>query len=126
MFIFIRGVLYSLDPPMHIFGEVWTPRPPQELMRLVLHYSIFFRQCLLHRPGFQHLITAALAAAVVLFCRSIYYLSSWHRCQNPNSNHKILEKKKRNLQRYSSLALILVSVSSGNRYPNPRHCSQVY
>ena len=51
------------------------------------------RQCLLHRPGFQHPIAAALAA-VVLFCCSIYYLSSWDRCPNPNSNNKMLEKKK--------------------------------
>ena len=51
------------------------------------------RQCLLHRPGFQHLIAAAPAAAVVFFCCSIYYLSGWHHCSNPNSNSKILEKK---------------------------------
>ena len=47
------------------------------------------RQCLLHRPGFQHLIAAALAAVVILFCCSVYYLLSWHRCPNPNSNNKI-------------------------------------
>ena len=52
------------------------------------------RQCLLHRPGFQHLISAGPAAAVVFFCCSFYYLSGWHRCPNPNSNNKILEKKK--------------------------------
>ena len=52
------------------------------------------RQCLLHRPGSQHLIAAAPVAAVVFFCCSIYYLSGWHRCPNPNSNKKILEKKK--------------------------------
>ena len=52
------------------------------------------RQCLLHQPGFQHLIAAAPAAAVVLFCCSIYYLSSWHCCLSPKSNNKILEKKK--------------------------------
>ena len=55
--------------------------------------SIIFWQCLLHRPGFQHLIAAAPAAAVVFLCCSIYYLSGWHRCPNPNSNNKILEKK---------------------------------
>ena len=53
------------------------------------------RQCLLHRPGFQHLIAAAPVAAIIFFCCSIYYLSGWHRCPNPNSNNKILEKKKR-------------------------------
>ena len=58
------------------------------------HFHFEIRQCLLHRPSFQHLITAAPVAAVVLFCCSIYYLSSWHRCPNPNSNNKILEKKK--------------------------------
>ena len=56
--------------------------------------KFIFWQCLLHRPGFQHLIAAARAAAVVFFCCSIYYLSGWHRCPNPNSNNKILEKKK--------------------------------
>ena len=44
-----------------------------------------FWQCLLHRPGFQHLIAAALAAVVVFLCCSIYYLSGWHCCPNPNS-----------------------------------------
>ena len=56
--------------------------------------NVIFRQCLLHWPGFQHLIAAAPAAAVVFFYCSIYYLSGWHRCSNPNSNNKILEKKK--------------------------------
>ena len=56
-------------------------------------YIYIYGQCLLHRPGFQHLIAAA-PAAVVFFCCSIYYLSGWHRCPNPNSNNKILEKKK--------------------------------
>ena len=56
--------------------------------------TFFGRQCLLHRPSFQHLIATAPAAAVVFFCCSIYYLSSWHRCTNPNSNSKVLEKKK--------------------------------
>ena len=51
-------------------------------------------QCLLHRPGVQHLIAAAPAAPLFLFCCSIYYLSSWHHCPNPNSNRKVLEKKK--------------------------------
>ena len=57
-------------------------------------FSFFLGSVLLHRPGFQHLITAAPAAAVVFFCCSIHYLSGWHRCPNPNSNNKILEKKK--------------------------------
>ena len=52
------------------------------------------RQCLLHRLGFQHLIAAGPAAAVVFFCCSIYDLSGWHRCPNPNFSNKILEKKK--------------------------------
>ena len=52
------------------------------------------RQCLVHRPGFQHLIAASPTAAVVFFCCSIYCLSGWHHCPNPNSNNKILEKKK--------------------------------
>ena len=67
------------------------------------------RQCLLQRPGFQHLIAAAPAAAVILFCCSIYYLSSWHRCPNPNSNNKILEKKK------EFVALLLSSAIFGKR-----------
>ena len=57
-------------------------------------YIYIYRQCLLHRLGFQHLIAAAPAAAVVFFCCSIYYLLGWYRCPNPNSNNKILEKKK--------------------------------
>ena len=81
-----------------------------------------FWQCLLHRPGFQHLIAAA--PAVVFLCCSIYYLSGWHRCPNPNSNNKILEK--RSMKRNSSLVLYLKSVSCGNRYPNPLHCRQAY
>ena len=28
MFIFIGGVLYSMDPPMHIFGGSEPPTPP--------------------------------------------------------------------------------------------------
>ena len=47
-------------------------------IRIVLTLSIQKkkRQCLLHRPGFQHQIVAAPAAAVVLFSCSIYYLSA--------------------------------------------------
>ena len=90
-----------------------------------VNLSITFRQCLLHRPGFQHLIAAAPAAVVVFFCCSIYYLSCWHRCPNPNSNNKILEKK-RTLKQNCSLALFSKRVSCGNRYPNPLHCSQAY
>ena len=66
--------------------------------------GIMNRQCLLHQPGFQHLIAAALAAPVVSFFSSIYYLSSWHRCPNPNSNRKVLEKKKDYVVRLRSSA----------------------
>ena len=52
------------------------------------------RQCLLHRPGFQHLIAAAPMTAVVSFCCSIHSLSIWYHCPNPNSNRKVLEKRK--------------------------------
>ena len=43
-----------------------------------IKHSIIIRQCLLHLPGFRHLIAAAPAAAVVLFTGScsIYYLSA--------------------------------------------------
>ena len=51
-------------------------------------------QCLLHLASFQHQIAAALAAPVVSLCSSIYYLSSWRHCPNPNFNCKVLEKKK--------------------------------
>ena len=62
---------------------------------LALNQSeLIIRQCLLHGPGFKHLIAAAPAAPVVSLCCSIYYPSSWHRCPNPNSNRKVLEKKK--------------------------------
>ena len=66
---------------------------------------IFFWQCLLHRPGLQHLIAAEPAAAVVFFCCSIYYLSGWHRCPNINSNNKVLEKKKEYEAKYLSSAI---------------------
>ena len=39
-----------------------------ELVQLHIHvYQFEKRQCLLHRPGFQHLIAATPAAAVVFF-----------------------------------------------------------
>ena len=50
-------------------------------------------QCLLHRPGFQHLIAAAPAATIFFFWCSNYNLSSWHHCPNPNFNRKISKKK---------------------------------
>ena len=53
------------------------------------------KQCLLHWPGFQHLIAAALVAPVISFGCSIYYLSSWHRCPNSNSNRKVFREKQR-------------------------------
>ena len=43
-----------------------------------------------------------IGAPVVSFCSSIYYLSSWHRCLNPNSNRKVLEKKKNHAARLHS------------------------
>ena len=84
-------------------------------------FRAFFWQCLLHRPGFQHLIAAAPSAPVFSFCGSIYYLlgylSSWHRCSNPNSNHKFLRKKKRIMCLNSSLTLCLPACTA--RINNP-------
>ena len=62
-------------------------------------------------------IKSLLHWPVVSFCNSIHYLSSWHHCPNPNSDQKILEKI---ILQYCSLALHLPSLSSMNRYPNPR------
>ena len=71
---------------------------------MVLYFSTYFLgQCLLHRIGFQHQIAAVVASSVVSFCSSIYYLSSWHHCPNPNSNRTVLEKKK------SDVAILLSS-----------------
>ena len=79
------------------------------------------RQFLLHRPGFQHLITAAPAAPVVTFCCSNYYLSSWHCCPNLNSNRKVLEKKK---ELCSEIALqCYIRIACLGRIDNPTHGS---
>ena len=43
MLIYIGGVLYSLDPPMHIFGGVRTPRPLRESTRLAPGYATGFK-----------------------------------------------------------------------------------
>ena len=80
--------------------------------------------CLLHWPSFQHLIASAPAAQVVFYC-SIYDLSSWHRCPNLNFNHKVVEKKNDIMQRNTSLALYLASMSSAIQYPKSLHGSQV-
>ena len=59
------------------------------LQRQGAHFEhIFEGQCLLHWPGFQHLIAAA-PAAVVLFSCSIYYLSAGIAAPNPNSKNGI-------------------------------------
>ena len=87
--------------------------------------GLYLRQCLLHWPSFQHLIASAPAAQVVSFYCSIYDLSSWHRCPNLNFNHKVVEKKNDIMQRNTSLALYLASMSSAIQYPKSLHGSQV-
>ena len=72
--------------------------------------------------GFQHQIAAATAAPVVSFCRSIYYLLSWHSCPNPNSNRKFLEKKNERhcITATVSTALLLKRVQRESiLYPQP-------
>ena len=98
-------------------GRLFTNNYLLDLL-FINNYGKIFRQCLLHRAGFQHLIAAATATAVVYFCSSIYYLSSWHRCPNPNSNRKVVQKKK------NSIALLLSSAISAKHVhyePIPQH-----
>ena len=57
------------------FTENFQVKENKTKMRNI-HPRFFHWQCLLHRPGFQHQIAAAPAAAVVLFSCSIYYLSA--------------------------------------------------
>ena len=83
--------------------------------------QFIIRQCLLHRLGFRHLIAAAPAVPVISFCCSIFTISQAGiaaRTQGPNSNRKILEKKK---ELCCELALLTVNTVSGKcvriRYP---------
>ena len=80
-----------------LYWQLTTPKKNTGILVIYYYFSqclenvhsFFLRrglsiwQCLEHRPGFQH---ENAAAPVVSFCTLIYYLSSWHRCLNPNSN----------------------------------------